>query len=260
MRDDGSDGSGRGSGDPPLPVPSEAEDEDDEEGRVRRRRPVSVPLSSRKASAVSLIVLLLGLALLSGPVLGDGPDPDRVYQYDAVTVEPGTGTAGVLVGLPEVAYVAGETAEAVVSAANGTYTRTTAEPGTGRLVETFEGVRFVRESGHGRFYRVDARVEGRTFRLNAERVTPESVVERIAVPVEAAPSRAVTAAREGGAETTRPFRPALVAFEDRYVAVVRTGVSEEPDPRALEKRLMMALGFLLTLAGAVGYTRVDGPG
>ena len=254
MNDDDSDGSG--SGDPALPVPSEVED--DEEG-VRERRSVSVSLSARQASAVSLLVLLLGLALLSGPALGDGPDPDRVYRYDAVTVEPAAGTVGVLVGLPEVAYVAGDAAEAVVSAANGTHTRTAAEPGTGRLAETFEGVRFVRESGHGRFYRVDARVEGQTFRLDAERVAPETVIESVAVPVEAAPSRAVTAAREGSAETTRPFRPALVAFEDRYVAVVRTGVSEEPDPRALEKRLMMALGFVLTLAGAVGYTRVDGP-
>lgn len=85
------------------------------------------------------------------------------------------------------------------------------------------------------------------------------MIERVAVPAGAAPSRVVTAAREGGAETLRPLAPTLVAFEDRYVAVVRTGVSEEPDPRALEKRLMMALGFVLTLVGAVGYTRVPAP-
>ena len=253
MSDDDDD-DGRDSA---LPVPPDRDEEDEGGDRPIRR---SVPLSLRQASVGSVLVLLVGLALLSGPVLGDGPDPDRVYRYDAVTVEPGTGTVGVLVGLPEVAYVAGDVAEAVVSAANGTYTRTTAEPGTGRLVETFEGVRFVRESGRGEFYRVDDRVEGRTFRLDAERVTPEMVIERVAVPVEAAPSRVVTAAREGGAETTRPFRSTLVAVEDRYVAVVRTGASEEPDPRALEKRLAMALGFVLTLAGAVGYARVGDRG
>lgn len=131
-----------------LPVPSGVADEE-ERTEVQERRSVSIPLSTRQASALSLLILLVGLALLSGPVLGDGPDPDRVYEYDAVTVEPDTGTVGVLVGLPEVAYVAGDTAEAVVSAANSTYTRTTAEPGTGRLVETFEGVQFVRESSHG---------------------------------------------------------------------------------------------------------------
>jgi len=55
---------------------------------------------------------------------------------------------------------------------------------------------------------------------------------------------------------SRPFPPTLVAFEGRYVAVVRTVVSEEPDPRATEKTLAMALGPVLTFAGAVGYTRV----
>lgn len=204
-----------------------------------------------------MIVLLLGLALLSGPVLGDGPDSDRVYRYDAVPVDPDAGrSVGVLVGLPDVDYVAGDAAEAVVSAANGTYTRNTAEPGTGRLVGTFEELEFARESGRGAFYRVDGRVEGRTFRLDAERVGPGTVVEEVAVPAETASSRIVTAAREGGAATTRPFPPTLVAFEDRYVAVVRTGVSEEPDPRATEKTLTMALGLVLTFAGAVGYTRV----
>jgi hypothetical protein len=241
-----------GSGDvPDLPAPREGDDEADPPARR------SLPLSARQASAVSLAVLLLGLALLSGPVLGDGPDPDRVYTYDAVPVDPDDGrSVGVLVGLPDVAYVAGDTAVAVVSAANGTYTRNTAEPGTERLVETFDGVEFVRESGRGEFYRVDGRVDGRTFRLDTERVAPRRVVEAVAVAAEDAPSRAATAAREGGVETTRPFPPTLVAFEDRYVAVVRTGVSEEPDPRAVEKRLAMALGLVLTFAGAVGYTRV----
>lgn len=243
-----------------LPVPHDPAARDvprgaDDDGDAPSGR--SLPLSARQASVVSLVVLLLGLALLSGPVLGDGPDPDRVYRYDAVPVDPDEGrSVGVLVGLPNVDYVAGDTALAVVSAANDTYTRSTAEPGTERLVDTFDGVEFVRESGRGEFYRVDGRVEGRTFRLDAERVAPRGVVEGVAVPAEEAPARAVTAARDGGAETTRPFPSTLVALEGRYVAVVRTGVSEEPDPRATEKRLAMALGLVLTFAGAVGYTRI----
>jgi hypothetical protein len=210
---------------------------------------------------LSILVLLVGLALLAPPALGDGPDADTVYRYEAVPVDPDGPSTGVLVALPDAEYVYGDVAEAVVAAENGTYERTTAEAGTRRLVDTLEPVEFVRESGQGRFYRVDLRVDGRTIRLDSDRVDGRTLVVALAVPPGSAPTRvrelAVTAAAGENAtlSTRRPLTPHLVDTGEGYVAVIPTGRSVEPDPRATEKVLAMGLGLLLTFAGAVAYTR-----
>jgi hypothetical protein len=218
-------------------------------------------LTPRRKRVLALVVLVVGLGLLAPPAFGDGPDPDTVYRYEAVPVDPEGGSTGVLVALPDAEYVYGDVAEAVVAAENETYERTTAAPGTRRLVDTLEPVRFVRESGQGRFYRVDLGVDGRTVRLDSERVDGRTLVEALSVTPEAVPGRVrslATAENERGRtlETTRPLTPQLLTTGDGYVAVVPTGESIEPDPRRTEKLLAMVAGLVLTFAGAVAYTRV----
>lgn len=233
-----------------LPVTPEDAETAPELGTVDRAKPY-----------LAIALLLIGLALAAPPAFGDGPDDDTVYTYEAVPVDPDGRSVGVLVDLPEAAYVYGDVAEAVVAAENETYERTTAEPGTRRLVDTLEPVRFVRESGQGRFYRVDLRVDGRTIRLDSERVDGETLVSALAVPPSEAPDRVRSlyeSARAGeGSQlaTKRPLTPTLLDTPDGYVAVVTVGQETRPDPRATEKILTLAVGLLLTFAGAVAYTR-----
>ncbi|MFC7228824.1 hypothetical protein N0B31_15550 [Salinirubellus salinus] len=219
-------------------------------------------LSARTKRVLAVAVLVLGLALAAPPAFGDGPDADTVYTYEAVPVDPDGRSVGVLVDLPEATYVYGDVAEAVVSAENETYERTTAEAGTRRLVDTLEPVRFVRESGQGRFYRVDLTVDGRTIRLDSDRVDGETLVSALAVSPSEAPDRVRSlyeSASAGGdtqLATKRPVTPTLLDTPEGYVAVVTVGQETRPDPRATEKVLMLALGLVLTFAGAVAYTRV----
>lgn len=241
---------GSADGDDDLPVTPDAVAEAPDPGPLDRAKPI-----------VAIALLVLGLALAAPPAFGDGPDDDTVYTYEAVPVDPDGRSIGVLVDLPEAAYVYGDVAEAVVAAENETYERTTAEAGTRRLVDTLEPVRFVRESGQGRFYRVDLTVDGQTIRLDSDRVDGETLVTSLAVPPSEAPGRVQSlyeSARDGDGSrlaTKRPVTPTLLDTPEGYVAVVTVGRETRPDPRATEKILRLALGLLLTFAGAVAYTR-----
>ncbi|GGN20039.1 hypothetical protein [Halarchaeum nitratireducens] len=194
-------------------------------------------------SARTLLALLVGLAILTQPVVGDPPGLDTQYTYGATPFGADDGEAvHSLYHLPAVGYGVDSQLTVVRQAANDTVTRPVDEvpPEVERLTE----VRFLADDRGDQYYRLDARIDGETFTLNATPVSARAVAADLAVAPADAPAP-IRDALDGNATSRQSYPAAVLRTDDGY-ALVRTVATERvPDPYTVPK--IAAYGFAVAL-------------
>jgi hypothetical protein len=194
---------------------------------------------------------LLGLALLAHPLVLGGPGPVTEYEYTATDLElTDDESVETLYHLPGVTYGRGPDTEAVRAADEEPFVRpvTALDP----AVRNLTGSRFLADDPGDRYYRVDARADGETFRLNASVVPAEAVAQAFAVD----PGNASAIVRDvlaGRLQHARQVPPAVVHRGGTDYTLVRvTDTVRVQDPLAIPK--LAAFGAGLAALVWVGVT------
>lgn len=204
-------------------------------------------------SRVALLVIVVGVAVLTQPVVGNGPGPDRRYTYAGTEVNLTNDEAvEALYAHSMVEYGTGETLRPVREATNETVSRPLAavpDP-----VRELTRVKFLADDVGDQYYRLDARVDGNQFRLDATRVSERAVAEELAVRPQDAP-RTIRDALDGNESTFERVNATLVRTDGRYVLVRAVKTELVPDPYVLVKVPAYAVGLALVVLGLVA-----GPG
>ncbi|WP_435096432.1 hypothetical protein [Halarchaeum sp. P4] len=204
-------------------------------------------------STRTLLALLVGLAILTQPVVGDPPGLDTQYTYETtpVTLEDGEAVES-LYHLSAVSYGVDAQVEVTRQAANESVSRPVGD--VPPEVERLTDYRFLADDAGDQYYRVDARVADGTFHVNATRVSPRDVAAALAV----APADAPTPVRDALAgDTTSRERvgATLVDTEDGYVLVRVAGTTQVADPLTIPKLAAYALGVSLLVWAALALYR-----
>ncbi|QLC34322.1 hypothetical protein EFA46_008920 [Halarchaeum sp. CBA1220] len=204
-------------------------------------------------SARTLLALLVGLAILTHPIVGDAPGLDTQYTYEATPVDLDDGeTVQSLYHLPEVAYGVASQKTAVEQAANDTVTRPVSD--VPPEVERLTDVRFLADDVGDRYYRVDARIDGDTFTLDATAVDARTVAAALAVAPADAPA-VVRDALDGNATSSEELPATLVRTDGGYVLVRATGTTQVADPLTIPKLALYAVGISLLVWAALAFYR-----
>ncbi|WP_435197566.1 hypothetical protein [Natronomonas sp. EA1] len=210
-----------------------------------------VPRPSTRAA----LLVLVGVLVLAQPVVGNGPGPETAYVYESAELDFDDSEAvEALYRHPEVQYLIDQR-DLVREAANETVERPADElTDAERALATR---RFAADDHGDQYYRLRGSVENRTFRLDAERVSPRTVADALTVARLSDPVR--DAARTGQAVSRSMLATGVVETADGPVLVYEAGTTQVRDPWLYVKLPAYALGAVCLVLGLLGgRTRISG--
>ena len=198
-----------------------------------------------------LLILLIGMAILTQPILGNGPGPDTEYTYEVAPLDFSDNEAvEVLYNHPEVVYGTNEQLDVTRNAANETVTRS--EDAVSDSLRGLVDGRFLADDFEDQYYRLDGRIENGTFELDSDSVSARTVAVALAKSPENA-SQPIAAAVTGDRTSDTRVAGAVVRTDDDFVIVYPTESRPVSDPYAVPKIISYALAVSLIIWAGVTF-------
>ncbi|GAA0302506.1 hypothetical protein GCM10009066_15720 [Halarchaeum salinum] len=194
-------------------------------------------------SARTAVVFLVGLAILTQPIVGDAPGLEDSYTYGATPLALDDGeTVATLHHHPAVGYGVADQLELVHRAANDTVSQPV--DAVSPAVERMTSFRYLADDPGDQYYRINARVANGTITLDATPVSARTVAEDLAIaPADAAAP--VRDALDGNATSHTKYPAALVRTDGGYALVRVVATERVPEPYIVPK--IAAYGFAVAL-------------
>ena len=196
-----------------------------------------------------ILLVLAGLAVLTQPVVGNGPGPDIDYTYEVtpVTLDDDESVA-VLYEHPEVLYGTGGQVDFARDAVNETVVRPSTVTDS---LRTLTDTPYLADDVNDQYYRVDARITDGQFRLDTTPVSAREVASALAIDRSDAPP-AITQALDGKTTVQRATNATLVTDGEEYTMVYVGDTESNPDPLAVLKVFAYALAIVAIVLGLTG--------
>ena len=206
-------------------------------------------------SSRAFFALLLGMAILTQPILGNGPGPDMEYTYQVTPLDFSDNEAVEdLYNHPEVVYGTNEQLDVTRNAANETFSRP--EDAVSDAVRDLVDGRFLADDFEDQYYRLDGRIENGTFELDSDSVSARTVAVALAKSPENA-SQPIAAAVTADRTSDTRVAGAVVRTDDDFVIVYPTESRPVSDPYAVPKIISYALAVSFIIwAGVMLRTEV----
>jgi len=206
-------------------------------------------------SSRAFFALLLGMAILTQPILGNGPGPDTEYTYQVTPLDFSDNEAvESLYNHPEVVYGTNEQLDVTRNAANETFSRP--EDAVSDAVRDLVDGRFLADDFGDQYYRLDGRIENGTFELDSDSVSARTVAVALAKSPENA-SQPIAAAVTADRTSDTRVAGAVVRTDDDFVIVYPTESRPVSDPYAVPKIISYALAVSFIIwAGVMLRTEV----
>lgn len=212
----------------------------------------------------SLLALLLGLLLLANPLYVDAFVPGPTYDYQVHALDPesidGSPTLAILGYKTMDPTYRGPTADvvtehddrelAVIRQATGDGYEASVNDVPGAAENLANDAFVVAEvrTDEWRAFAVTHETTDDTFSLRLDRISAQSFVDALAVPVADAPPRVRELVRGGHLETRRPVRSVVFVDDGRYYSLDRDGADPYTGPLRLLPWLLGVVGAGLVVS------------